>query len=201
MPNKILVLFAHPLFEKSRVNRILLRNYEKFSGATLNDLYQNYPEFNIDVEREQQLLLANDVIIFHHPFYWYSCPPMIKQWIDMVLEAGWAYGTEGNALKGKTMIQFLTTGGGKNAYTQDGHNRYSVRDFLRPFEQTAMLCKMNYLPPFVIHGTHRLSRVEIHSYSESMKRLLSYLSDGDLTDEGLSSAEYINDLVEERRSA
>ncbi|MDF7639407.1 NAD(P)H-dependent oxidoreductase [Lactobacillus sp. ESL0791] len=24
------------------------------------------------------------------PFYWYSCPPLLKKWEDDVLEHGWA---------------------------------------------------------------------------------------------------------------
>lgn len=27
-----------------------------------------------------------------HPFYWYSTPALLKEWQDLVLEHGWAYG-------------------------------------------------------------------------------------------------------------
>ncbi|MCG6536952.1 MAG: NAD(P)H-dependent oxidoreductase, partial [Syntrophales bacterium LBB04] len=79
---KILILFAHPRFEKSRANRMLLTGIEGLPGVALNDLYEQYPDFNIDVEREKTLLSGQDVVIWHNPFYMYSAPAMIKQWMD-----------------------------------------------------------------------------------------------------------------------
>ena len=198
MPNRILVLFAHPLLEKSRVNRILFKVYSEFPEVVVNDLYQNYPEFNIDTEYEKSLLLDCDVALLHHPFYWYSSPPIIKQWIDMVLEVGWAYGPGGNALQGKFMMQLITAGGPKSAYSREGNNKYSVREFLLPFQQTARLCKMNYLPPFVVHGTHRLSRKEISEYSDNLRSLLRLLTDSNLTEDRFYVPDYFNEIIEER---
>ena len=106
----ILILFAHPKFEQSRTNRALLRNIrDRTTGVTFHDLYERYPDFDIDVDFEKQLLKRHEVIIWHHPFYWYSCPPLMKQWIDLVLEFGWAYGPGGEALTGKTVLQVVTT--------------------------------------------------------------------------------------------
>ena len=98
---RVLVQFAHPAFERSRVHRRLLAHLPRREGITLNDLYEEYPAFDIDVAREQALLLAHDVVVFQHPFFWYSTPPLLKQWEDLVLEHGWAYGREGRALTGK----------------------------------------------------------------------------------------------------
>jgi len=49
--NKILILFAHPRFEKSKTNRALLKDIDSINGVTLNDLYEQYPDFNIDTDR------------------------------------------------------------------------------------------------------------------------------------------------------
>ncbi|HPE07778.1 MAG TPA: NAD(P)H-dependent oxidoreductase, partial [Smithellaceae bacterium] len=59
--NNVLILFAHPRFEKSKTNRALLAGVDKLEGVTLNDLYEQYPDFNIDIEREQELLVRHDV--------------------------------------------------------------------------------------------------------------------------------------------
>ena len=67
----------------------------RLRGVTFHDLYELYPDFDVQVEQEQELLISHDMIILQHPFYWYSCPPLLKQWIDLVLEHGWAYGKEG----------------------------------------------------------------------------------------------------------
>ena len=112
---RILILFAHPALQKSRVNKYLIENITDIESVTFRDLYQLYPEMDIDVKLEQELLIANDVIIFHHPFFWYSVPAILKEWQDLVLEHGWAYGHVGNALKSKWFFNALTTGGRREA--------------------------------------------------------------------------------------
>lgn len=149
----ILLLFAHPAYERSRANRRLLTEASALDGLTVHDLYEAYPDFGIDVEREQRLLAEHDVIVMQHPFYWYSTPALIKEWFDLVLQHGWAYGREGNALAGKRFLTATTAGGGAEAYGPDGPNRFTVRELLAPIEQTARLCGMEYLEPFIVHGT------------------------------------------------
>mgnify|MGYP003617335649 FL=1 len=102
--NKILILFSHPLFEKSHANKALVQNIPDSENITFHDLYEQYPDFDIDVKYEQDLLSQHDIIIWHHPMYWYSCPPLMKQWIDMVLEHNWAYGKKGKALQDKIIL-------------------------------------------------------------------------------------------------
>lgn len=96
---RILVLFAHPAFERSRVHRRLVAAARAQHGVTIHDLYEAYPDFDVDVRREQELLLAHDLIVLQHPFYWYSTPPLVKQWIDLVFEYGWAYGARGRRVR------------------------------------------------------------------------------------------------------
>lgn len=157
MTARVLVLFAHPAFERSRVNRALLTAASEVAGVTIHDLYEVYPDFAIDVRREQELLVAHDVIVWQHPFYWYSAPALLKEWLDLVLEHGFAFGDEGRALEGKWALSAITTGGSEESYGADGYNGFTIRELLRPFEQTARLCRMQPLPPFVVHGTHRFA--------------------------------------------
>jgi glutathione-regulated potassium-efflux system ancillary protein KefG len=147
----------------------------------VNDLYEQYPTFDIDIDREQALLLQHEYIILQHPFYWYSAPPLVKQWLDLVLEHGWAYGQHGTALAGKKMLSVITIGGQREAYTETGRNRYGVRQFLLPFEQTARLCNMTYLPPFVVHGTLHLTGPEVQYHMQQYRAALTLLA-GDPVD-------------------
>ena len=101
---KLLIVFAHPALERSRVNRRLVEAIGDLEGVAVHDLYEAYPEFDIDVRREQELLAAHDVIVLQHPFYWYSAPAILKEWQDLVLEHGWAYGRNGTALRGKSCL-------------------------------------------------------------------------------------------------
>jgi glutathione-regulated potassium-efflux system ancillary protein KefG len=93
--NKIVIQLFHPLLHKSRVNTELLRAVTGLEGVDIRILYDLYPDFDIDIKREQEVLLENDVVVWQHPFYWYSAPSLLKEWIDIVLEHGFAYGREG----------------------------------------------------------------------------------------------------------
>ena len=176
----VLILFAHPAFEKSRVNRRLVDAIRGLDGVTFNDLYDKYPEFDVDVKHEQALLLEHDVIVPQHPFYWYSIPPLLKQWQELVLEHGWAYGVDGSALSGKTALSVISTGGSEEAYQPDGHNRFTMRQLLAPLEQTAFLCGMEFLPPFVVHGTHQMTSQEMSHHADDYRRTIEALRDGTL---------------------
>ena len=174
---RVLVLFAHPALEKSRVHRRLVASVPRDERITFHDLYQAYPEYFLDIDREQELLLAHDVVVFQHPLYWYSAPPLLKQWLDVVLEHGWAYGSEGHALEGKVMLQAISAGGQASAYCEEGYNRWTIRQYLRPFEGTARLCGMRYLPPWVVFGTHRLGAPELDAWGDAWASTLTWLAD------------------------
>lgn len=198
---RVLLLFAHPALEKSRVHRRLVRELDDLPGITFNDLYEAYPDFNIDVPREQELLLAHDLIVFQHPFYWYSTPAMIKQWEDLVLEHGWAYGSRGTALRGKRLLSLMTTGGGESAYQHEGYNRFTIREFLTPIEQTAVLCNMQFLPPYVIHGTHRMNVPDIEEAAQRYRQLLLALRDDRIDFAALGDMPLLNPALDDIMSA
>ena len=193
--NKILILFAHPAFEKSRIHKTLLDSVQGLEGVFVNDLYQRYPDFDIDVRAEQQLLLEHDIIIWQHPFYWYSAPPLIKQWMDLVLEHGWAYGRNGEALQGKKIFNALSSGGDREAYTPTGYQHYSLHEFLRPFERTAGLCHMEYWPPFWIPDTFQMEKAQAERYGQLYRQLLQSLRDSRSTGSELQRLAYLNDWL------
>ncbi|EPT8451568.1 NAD(P)H-dependent oxidoreductase [Vibrio fluvialis] len=147
---RILILYAHPCQHKSEVNARLFKAARYARNVTLVDLYGEYPTFNIDVDKEQQRLLEHDVIIFQFPMYWYSTPSILKEWQDLVLEYGFAYGQDGTALHGKTLLCITSTGGKSESYQASGYNHYSVRELLRPIEQMAGMTGMQYLAPLVL---------------------------------------------------
>jgi glutathione-regulated potassium-efflux system ancillary protein KefG len=131
---RILVLYAHPDYGDSRANSILASHVRSLPGVTFRNLYEECEGFFIDEHHEQRLLLEHDLIVFQHPFHWYSCPALLKEWQDVTLRKGWAYGDGGTRLTGKSMLSVVTTGGSEAAYSPQGHNRFTVQEFLRPFE-------------------------------------------------------------------
>jgi glutathione-regulated potassium-efflux system ancillary protein KefG len=193
-PRRILVLLAHPVLERSRVNRRLVDAVRDLEGVTVHDLYEVYPTLDIDVRREQQLLLDHDVVAFQHPFYWYSVPSLLKEWQDLVLEHGWAYGANGTQLRGKLTFNAVTTGGPQQVYRPEGRNRFTMRQFLTPWDQTAWLCGMHFLAPFVTHGSFRLNTdAEVAPHAAAYRRVLVALRDHRVDLERAARAERLND--------
>lgn len=178
---KILVLYAHPSPSRSEVNVPLFRDAKEQPNVTVIDLYAEYPDFNIDIDKEQQRLLAHDVIIFLFPLYWYSTPALLKEWQDLVLEYGFAYGDNGTALKGKRFFCALSAGGREEAYQTDGFNHFTLNQLLQPLEQMASLTGMIYLGPFAIFGSRTAKEEQrIQSHRQKWRRLLQKLADNTL---------------------
>ena len=171
-PLSTLVIFAHPVFERARVAPGLLAAAEGAPDVEVRDLYELYPDFTIDVEAEQQALLRHERIVLQFPFYWYSAPAMMKQWMDEVLTLGFAYGEEGVALKGKTLACAVSTGSGGAAQQIAGESPFPVEAFLKPFDQTARLCQMDWAKPFVVYGADIVSPSDL---TREAARFTAYL--------------------------
>ena len=153
-PPRILILLAHPALAQSRVN-LAMAQAARTAGFTVRDLYALYPDYLIDVPAEQALLADADLLVWLHPIHWYGMPPLMKLWLDEVFGFGWAYGPGGQALMGKDLWLVTSTGGPEASYGPAGYNRHFFDAFLPPYEQTAALAGMRFLPPLVMHGAHR----------------------------------------------
>lgn len=175
---RILILSAHPRTSHSIAQTALTEAARGISSVTVHDLYATYPDFNIDAATEQALLLAHDVIVLQHPFYWYSAPAIIKEWLDIVLEPGWAYGTDGNRLHGKYLMSAISTGGAESFYHPKGRNRFTVEELLAPFNQTAHLCGMAYLKPFVVYQGRKMETAHLTAEAQRFAKLLGDLAEG-----------------------
>ena len=181
----VLVLTAHPDLRLSRVNRLLLeaaRDLAARSGGALEvrDLYALYPDFLIDVAAEQAACGRARLIVWQHPIQWYSMPPLMKLWLDEVLSLGWAYGRAPDggraaALAGRDLWLVASTGGPESAYRPEGYTRYFFDAFLPPYEQTAALCGLRFLPPLLLHGALAAPREAVEAHAAAYaQRLASY---------------------------
>jgi len=171
----IYLLAAHPRWRDSRVNRRLLAAARALPGVEANDLYASYPDYDIDVEAEQARLARADLLVLMHPIQWYSMPPLQKLWLDEVLSYGWAYGADAGALRAKDLWLVASTGGPEASYHPSSYNRYFFDAFLPPYEQTAALCGMRFLPPLVLHAARSAPEAEVAAHVQTFTdRLASY---------------------------
>ena len=193
---RILILFGHPAFQTSHLNRRMVEGIDRFEHVTFHDLYEAYPELDIDVEHEKGLLEAHDCILFHFPMYWYSSPAIFKEWQDLVLEYGFAYGTEGTALHGKTFLCVLSAGGAAQAYRAEGFNHFTIRELLQPLEQTARLTGMHYLPPLALFGSRTaVEEQRLAAHVTDWTILLDALLEGHIDRARLADMETLNESL------
>jgi putative NADPH-quinone reductase len=196
MSARILILFAHPSQHRSEVNLPLVEASKTVDDVSVVDLYAEYPDYCIDIEREQQRLREHDIVVFMFPLYWYSTPSILKEWQDLVLEYGFAYGHDGRELQGKRLLCAITAGGSEHAYRASGYNHYSIRELLRPIEQTATLCGMVYLPPYALFGSRTaLEDGKVDAHVDRWRQILDCLRQ-DQIDLGIAAgAEKLNECL------
>ena len=177
----ILLQLAHPYMNRSRANSAMLDAISVLPELVVNDLYEHYPDFYIDKEREQELLCSADLVIFQFPIYWYAAPALLKQWQEMVLKSGFAHGEGGNALHEKTLFTAVTTGQPVESYSGFFN---TIDELLSPYRRTAIHCGMNYLTPFVIHNVDSVSDRDIvdqaHHYKEKVVAIYEQIHTGTL---------------------
>ncbi len=149
-----LVILGHPHSETSLANKTIIEVLQKSEMAIeVRDLQQLYPHYQIDSKAEQEALLRHQTIVFQYPVYWYNMPAILKHWFDVVFEYQFAYGSQGDKLRGKNFIPSFTVGGPESEYHTKGEHHFRVYDFWKNLEQTAYYAQMNYVEPVYFHGT------------------------------------------------
>ncbi|MEX9252771.1 glutathione-regulated potassium-efflux system oxidoreductase KefF [Pseudenterobacter timonensis] len=166
----ILIIYAHPYPQHSHANRYMLEHLNTLDGVEVRSLYQLYPDFNIDIAAEQEALSRADLLVWQHPMQWYSTPPLLKLWIDKVLSHGWAYGHGGTALKGKSLLWAVTTGGSEHHFEIGAHPGFEV--LAQPLQATALYCGLEWLEPFVMHDTFISDDETLQAEAHRYKRRL-----------------------------
>lgn len=174
----ILVIYAHPNYEISRLNKALIDEISELKNVMVSNLYKKYPDGKIDILKEQELITKNDIIVMQFPFYWYSSPSLMKAWIDEVFIYGFAYGENGDKVKNKGFMCVTTSTASKKRYQSDVG--FDFEDLLKPFQNSARYCGMEYLEPFILtnetEGSSEMSdndlKLKVQEYKKTLESLL-----------------------------
>ncbi len=169
-PSRTLVVVAHPDLASSRITARLA---EAVSGLPHVTIHAIGPDGRFDIAREQQLLRDHDRIVLQFPWYWYSVPAVLKAWIDQVLTHGFAYGSSGTALRGKTLQLVTSTGGPEESYASvEPTSRFTMTQLLAPLDATARLLGMRLAEPLVLHGARTVSDEKLAGHAQRYRELL-----------------------------
>jgi glutathione-regulated potassium-efflux system ancillary protein KefF len=157
----IVVIYAHPYPSRSHAGRALIEAARTLPDVEVRSLYDLYPDFDIDVAGEQEALARAQLIVWLHPFYWYSVPGLLKHWFDKVLERGWAYGSGGTALLGKHCLWAPTVGGAAATYAPGQLNLKPFPSYVDPVEQTARFCGMEWEEPVIVFDSRAIHQTDL----------------------------------------
>lgn len=135
------VIYGHPYYKDSHSNKAILNVLaEEAPEAEVVNLMELYPDYRIDVEKEQARLKDADVIVFQFPICWYGMPSILDRYVEEVFTYGFAYGAQGKALHGKKLVISFTAGVAKKEYSPEGKQHHTMDEYLIKITSTAELC-------------------------------------------------------------
>lgn len=86
---KVIIINGHGAPMMSMDNKRILEDVKaQLQDVEIVTLAELYPDFKIDVEKEQTRLLAADLIVFEYPIWWYSAPSILKKYVEDVFAMG-----------------------------------------------------------------------------------------------------------------
>ena len=145
-----LMIMGHPHPENSLSNKLIAEYMKNVDGVSVRTLKNCLKDGEFDVAAEQKALIEAEVIVLQFPFYWFSTPSIIQKWFEDVLLYGFAYGTGGDRLKGKTLLISMTTGGSKHEYVTPEHDHMEV--LLQPVRALCEFTQMRAAEDIISYG-------------------------------------------------
>ena len=149
----VVIVSGHPNLKISLANKTILDEIAaQCPQAEIRKLDELYPDYKFDIKAEQAALERADIIVFAYPMNWYGVPGLLKLYIDIVMEHGWAYGSQGTALAGKKFLVSVTTGVPEAGFSAQGFVGRTVEELTFPVAKFAEMAKMDCKKIFSIGG-------------------------------------------------
>ena len=171
-----LIIVGHPDLSESVINKRWVEELKKYPDQfTVHNISEVYPDEKIDIKKEQSLIEKHEILILQYPFYWVSCPAILKKWLEKVFTYGWAFGPDGHELKGKKVAFAISTGGKENAYQPDGRYKATIDQLILPMKTTALYTQMDYKGYFVLHDSHNMTPDRLEQSAQDYIKFISNL--------------------------
>lgn len=167
----ILIVSGHTNLNDSIANKSILDNLKELvSNAEFTYLDKLYPDYQIDVLKEQEKLVNADIIVLQFPIFWYSVPSIMQKWLEDVFIHGFAHGDTGNKLKEKKLILSFTTGAPESVYHKNAPVGYEIEEFLIPIKATCNMCGISLIDYVYTGGVSYQSRTDENAINSMRKK-------------------------------
>ena len=170
---KTLVLFAHPFLEFSNNNKELTNFYERHQQFTFRDLYEEYPDFHIPAFRERKRIVEYDRFIFHFPIIWFGMPPLLRLWLDEVVDGNWINGQTKNPFENKEVFLLVTTRSKERSFGKNGKHGYTIEELISGLLVTLKIFKVNIKNIYIVYEAETLSKKEIILHKQKFVEILN----------------------------
>lgn len=175
---KTQILLSHPDYQKSHANRALAEAASRVEGVVVTHLEELYPDGKIDADTEVKRLIEAERIVLQFPIQWYSTPPLLKAWQDVVLSRMFYVHPkeEGDRIANRPLLVAATAGNKPSAYTPEGVNLFSLAELLKPLHSTAHRCGLVWQEPFLIYEANRSTPEKLAAAGEQYAARLAQLA-------------------------
>lgn len=167
-----LVLFAHPYLEFASNNKELTNFYERHQHFTFRDLYEEYPEFHIAAFKERKRIFEYDRFIFHFPIIWFGMPPLLRLWMDEVVDSRWMNEDQANPFEGKDVYFLITTRNKESTFGRESKTYYTIEELISSLIATMKLFGATIHEPYVVYESENLNKKEIVLHKQHFAEIL-----------------------------
>lgn len=168
---KTLIIFAHPHFEYSHANVELVKAYDNLENVDFKDLYEEYPDFHIASFRERKRIREYERLVFHFPLIWFTCPPLLKLWIDEVFDIKWM-AEQNHPLQNKDAFIIVTLGGKEENYSPDGLYATTVPELMKFLILSLKVNGIEVKEILAIHNADELTAADLAKYKTEIRKTL-----------------------------
>ena len=172
-PPQALVIFADPALHRSRNSRRVADAVRSLPNVVVQDLYELYPDFYVDVRRERALLKDAALVIFAYQLSWYAMPALLKEWFDAVLKPEWSVDGGNPRLRGKSCWAAVGCNSLPGDYRPGARHGHPLGEYLASLEQTAHSLGMRWIEPEILYGAEHAEPRAVDAYAERLRGLLA----------------------------
>ena len=100
-------------------------------------------------------------------------PPLLRLWVDEVVDSRWMNETEPNPFEGKDVHFLITTRNKESTFGRESRTHYTIEELISSLIATMKLFRANVHEPYVVYESENLNRKEIVLHKQRFAEILN----------------------------